>query len=120
MQAFIVEAPNRPGEFAKQTEAIASRGINILCCSLGIGDRGGSAILASDEATVRSALTGGQIAFREVPVLTVRLADRPGEIARVSRKLADAKVNVLPTQKVSIVEPVHLGSDVRADQHSTS
>ena len=83
MQAFIVEATNRPGELAKQTEAIASRGINILCCSLGIGDRGGSAILASDEASVRSALTGGQMAFREIPVLTLRLADRPGEIARV-------------------------------------
>jgi len=118
MQAFIVEATNRPGELAKQTEAIASRGINILCCSLGIGDRGGSAILASDEASVRSALTGGQMAFREIPVLTLRLADRPGEIARVSRKLADAKVNIellFPVESRDGTYTIVVGVDKLAD-----
>lgn len=114
MQAFIVEAPNRPGELAKQAEAIAARGINLLCCSLGIGDRGGSAILASDESGVRSALTDQQIAFREVSVVTVRLADRPGEVARAGRKLADAGVNIellLPVESKDDGYTVAIGVD---------
>lgn len=38
MQAFIMEAANRPGELAREAEAIAARGINVEAISLSFGD----------------------------------------------------------------------------------
>lgn len=95
MQAFITEAQNRPGEFARHTEAIASRGINLastLC--LGLGERGGAAFIAADEAGLRSALSEAGIGYREVSVVAARLKDEPGAAASAARRLADAGVNI--------------------------
>jgi hypothetical protein len=95
MQWFIVEAANKPGEFARHASAIAKRGINlnnVIC--LGIGDRGGAAFYSTDEAGVRSALNEAGIAFREVSVLEVELDDRPGTVADAAKRLGDAGVNI--------------------------
>ena len=73
MQWFIVEAANKPGEFARHASAIAQRGVNLAnVVSLGIGDRGGLAFFATDEAGVRSALNDAGIAFREVSAVSAR------------------------------------------------
>jgi hypothetical protein len=94
MQAFIIETANRPGEFARQASAIAQRDINVAAICLGLGPRGGSAFLARDESSVRSALTGAGVEYHEVPVVTVWLDDRPGTAAKTAKKLADAGVNI--------------------------
>ena len=95
MQWFIVEAANKPGELARHASAIAQRGINLSgVVSLGIGDRGGLAFYATDEAGVRSALNEAGIAFREVSVLQVQLEDKPGTLADAAKRLGDAGVNI--------------------------
>ena len=95
MQWFIVEASNKPGEFARHADAIAKRGVNLAnVVSLGIGDRGGFAFYATDEAGVRSALNDAGIAFREVSVVTAQLDDKPGTVADAARRLGDAGVNI--------------------------
>jgi hypothetical protein len=95
MQAFITEAANRPGEFARHAEAIAKGGINLsgIVC-LGLGDRGGAAFMAADESGLRTALNEAGLAFREVPVVTVAIEDKPGAAASAARTLADAGVNI--------------------------
>ena len=95
MQWFIVEADNKPGEFARHASAIADRGINIsnVVC-LGIGDRGGAAFHATDEAGLRSALNDAGVAFREVSVVLAKLADKPGTLADAAQRLGDAGVNI--------------------------
>ena len=95
MQWFIVEAANKPGEFARHAGAIADRGVNLsnVVC-LGIGDRGGAAFYATDEAGVRSALNDAGIAFREVSALNVQLEDKPGTVADAARRLGEAGVNI--------------------------
>jgi hypothetical protein len=108
MQAFMVEAANRPGELAREAEAIAARGINIEAISLSFGDRGGTAFLAHDEAGARSALTAAGIGFREVPVLTIALEDQPGTAAAAARRLADAGVNI------ELFAPVDYGAGRKA------
>ena len=95
MQWFIVEAANKPGEFARHASAIAQRGINlsnVIC--LGIGDRGGAAFYGTDEAGVRSALNEAGIAFREVSVVEAKLEDKPGTVADAAKRLGDAGVNI--------------------------
>lgn len=114
MQAFILESPNRPGEFARQAEAIATRDINVAAICLGIGQRGGAAFLAHDEAGVRSALTTGGLAYHEVPVLTITLPDKPGTAAKAARKLADAGVNIelfAPVQYTDGTATIAIGVD---------
>jgi hypothetical protein len=95
MQWFIVEASNRPGEFARHAEEVAQRGINLanVVC-LGIGDRGGAAFYATDEAGLRSALSDAGIAFREISAITARIEDKPGTVADAARRLGDAGVNI--------------------------
>ena len=94
MQAFLIESVNRPGEFARQAQAIAIRDINVAAIALGWGTKGAAAFLASDEAGVRSALDTGGLAYREVPVVTIWLEDKPGTAAKAAQKLADAGVNI--------------------------
>ncbi|HEX7171486.1 MAG TPA: hypothetical protein VF365_02640 [Candidatus Limnocylindria bacterium] len=95
MNWFIVEAANKPGEFARHADEIAQRGINLanVVC-LGIGDRGGAAFYSKDESGLRSALNDAGIGFREVPVVTAQLADKPGTMAEAARLLGDAGVNI--------------------------
>jgi hypothetical protein len=95
MQWFIVEATNRPGEFARHAGEIAKRGINLAnVVSLGIGDRGGLAFYAKDESGLRSALNDAGIGFREVAAVTAKLEDKPGTVAEAARRLGDAGVNI--------------------------
>lgn len=95
MQWFIVEAANKPGEFARHASAVAQRGINLSnAVCLGFGDRGGAAFYATDEAGLRSALNDAGIPFREVSVLTATLADKPGTLADAAKRLGDAGVNI--------------------------
>ena len=94
MQAFILETVNRPGEFARQAQAIATRDINVAAIALGLGAKGWSAFLAHDEPGVRSALSTAGLTYHEVPVLTIALDDKPGTAAKTAKKLADAGVNI--------------------------
>jgi len=115
MQWFIVEAANRPGEFARHADAIAKRGINLahVVC-LGLGDRGGAAFHATDEAGLRSALNDAGIGFREVSVVTAEIEDRPGTVAEAARRLGDAGVNielVVPMERSGQRVSVAIGVD---------
>ena len=94
MNAFIISAPNKPGELARVAEAIAQKGINITSLtSLGWKEQGAIALTTNDESGTRSALSGiGQI--QELELIPVILEDRPGTLAAAARKLADAGINI--------------------------
>jgi hypothetical protein len=123
MQWFIVEAANKPGEFARHAEEIAQRQINLanVVC-LGIGDRGGAAFYAKDEAGLRSALNDAGIGFREISVVTAKLEDKPGTVADAARRLGDAGVNIdllVPMGMDGKTVTVGFGVD-KADQARTA
>jgi hypothetical protein len=118
MQAFIIESANEPGELARQASAIAKRDINVYPFSLGLGSRGGSAFVASDEGGVKFALDGAGIMYREIPVLTISIEDRPGTAALTAQKLADAGVNIelfAPVQATNGKATCLIGVDKIAD-----
>jgi len=95
MQWFIVETANKPGEFARHASAIAQRGINLSnAVAVASGGSGGVALYAEDEAGLRSAMNEGGVAFREVPVVLAKLADKPGTLADAAKRLGDAGVNI--------------------------
>ena len=95
MNAFLIEITNQPGELARVAEAVAAKGVNITALSgSACGDGGNVAIMTSDDAMTRSALQESRFTFREIEAVETPLAHQPGTLARASRRLADAGVNI--------------------------
>ncbi len=94
MNGFIVQLENRPGEMARLTEALSAQGINVLVYAVGAGEQAVLGFMVNDEETTRSTLDNAGIGYREIPIFTVRMEDKPGQSASTSRRLADAGVNI--------------------------
>jgi hypothetical protein len=108
MQAFIVEGANRPGELGRVADTIATREINVEAFCLSYGNTGATAFLANDETGIRSALEAGGFTYREVPLLTIWLEDKPGQVAWAAKRLGEAGVNI------ELFAPVEYGTDHKA------
>ncbi len=95
MNTFIVDLKNKPSELARVTEAIAQKGIDITAFSGSTcGDSGTLTLATNDEAGTHRALTEGQWKFRTSEAIEVSLANRPGALAEVARRLGKAGVNI--------------------------
>jgi hypothetical protein len=85
-------AADRPGELARVVQALSQSGVNIDGIA---GVEGLVHVLARDPSAARSALrAGGYPIEGELEVLIMPMPDRPGELAMITRRLADASVNV--------------------------
>jgi hypothetical protein len=108
MQGFIVEATNRPGELGRVADTIATRGINVEAFCLSYGNKGATAFLSYDEKGIRSALDAGGYTYHEIPLVTIWLDDKPGQVAWAAKRLGDAGVNI------ELFAPVDHGTDRKA------
>ncbi|HZD23301.1 MAG TPA: ACT domain-containing protein [Acidimicrobiia bacterium] len=92
---FVVSMENRPGRLAALTEALAAFGVNIeALTAYGHDGKGTVRLITSDAPTTRRVLDEAALANEEHTVLAVQLPHRPGELARITRLLADAGVNI--------------------------
>jgi hypothetical protein len=114
MNAFIITLSDKPGELARVTEAIATKGIDITSfAGVTCGGDGSIALLTNDEAGTRRALGDGGFRVKEIEVQSASLDNRPGELAKVARKLADAGVNIecaLPTGMAGSTVTIAIGT----------
>jgi hypothetical protein len=95
MTEFIVDMENRPGRLATLTEALAVFGVNIeALTAYGHNGEGTVRLITSDAATTRRVLEEADLHFDENTVLAVQLPHRPGELARLTRLIADIGVNI--------------------------
>jgi hypothetical protein len=88
---------DEPGELARLGQVLGDAGVNIegFCAVTSGGGQSEVHVLVEDAAVAFGALEGAGIeiaADEEVAVVTV--ADRPGELGLMSRKLGDAGVNI--------------------------
>lgn len=124
MNGFITQLENRPGEMARLMEALSSQGVNVLIYAVSTGDQAAVGFVVNDEEATRSTLRDAGVGYREIPVLTVRMKDKPGQAASTSRRLADAGVNIefwLPVDTSQSNFTVALGVDnVEAAQEALS
>jgi hypothetical protein len=83
---------DRPGELAGVVDALSQAGVNID----GLAEVDGVVhVLARDPSAARAALrAGGYKIEDELEVLIVPMPDRQGELSMITRRLADASVNV--------------------------
>jgi hypothetical protein len=93
---IAVELENRPGTIAELGEAAANAGINLDgICGFPSEGIGVIHVLVDDPAAARDAFTEAGITVRdEREVLVADVTDRPGELAELTRRLADGGVNV--------------------------
>ena len=92
---FVVQLKNEPGAMATLAEALAARGVDLRAIGGGsMGDSGHVIMTTADDDAARSVLEAGGYTFIEGESILTEVDDRPGGMARLSRELADAGVNI--------------------------
>jgi hypothetical protein len=96
---LTVSLEDRPGTLADLGEALGKAGINIEgICGLGVEGRGIIHVLVEDAAKARQALevAGIKVEGEADPIIAevTASADKPGELGKMARAIADAGVNV--------------------------
>jgi hypothetical protein len=92
---FVVQLKNEPGSMAVLAEALAARGVDLR--AIGGGGLGGSGhviMTTADDDATRAVLDEGGYTYFEGESILAEVDDRPGGMARISRALADAGVNI--------------------------
>jgi hypothetical protein len=95
MKQFRIFAQNNMSELVKVSEAIGKKGVNIKAIVTD-GSMHGQVIklVTNDVNTTQSALNSAGLNYELKEILSVELPDRPGELYKVTRKLAKARVMV--------------------------
>jgi len=92
---FVVQLKNEPGSLAVLAEELARRGVDLRAIGGGgIGDSGHVIMTTADDETTKRVLEEGGYVFVEGESILAEVDDRPGGMARISRALADAGVNI--------------------------
>ena len=95
LKQFDVTVQNKPGEVAHVAEALAKGAVNIR----GIATERGPTnpllhIITEDDASTRKTLTNAGFQFKEKDILVVSLQNKPGELAKIAKKLERGGVNI--------------------------
>ena len=88
---------DQPGELARVGDVLGKAGTNIagLCAVTTGGGQAEVHILVTDSTAAFEALESAGITIAaEQEVMVLEIADRPGALGEVARKLGDAKVNL--------------------------
>lgn len=92
---FTLTMEDRPGTLGKICKALASRNVNIIAAQAWPSNGRSTTRLVFDDPTkARNVLDSESVNYTEADVVQVRLAHRPGELARVAQKLGEASINI--------------------------
>ena len=93
---LAIEIENTPGALARVASAISDAGVNIAAATcVGAGERAELHILVPHGEPAKRALRISQLAVtREREVVVVDVEDRPGVLADLTRKIAQAGVDL--------------------------
>lgn len=96
LKEFDVYIQNKPGELSKICELLGNQGVNIKAiASERAAKRPLVKIVTDDEVTAKAALSRVPgISYELKEVIVVKLPDKPGELAKVTKRLAKAAINV--------------------------
>jgi hypothetical protein len=99
---FYIETPNRPGEAARALKALKDARINLLAFSgFPKGRRAQLDFIPADPAAlVKAAKRAGWKLSAKKSGFLIQGEDRPGAVADILGKLADAKINVTAVDAV--------------------
>ena len=93
---LVIDVENSPGALARVADAISDAGVNIAAATcLGPGDRAELHVLVPHGEAAKHALAISHVAITgEREVVVVEVEDRPGVLADLTHKIAQAGVNL--------------------------
>lgn len=100
---FVMDVADKAGEAARVLKVLSQHGVNLLAFSgFPRGRRAQLDFLPEDVAAFRKAVTRAKLKVQPKKLgFLVQGEDRPGAVAEVLQKLADAKINVTAVDAVS-------------------
>jgi hypothetical protein len=109
---LAIDVENTPGALAEVAAAISDAGVNIAAATcVGPGERAELHILVPHAEAVKHALAISHVAVtREREVVVVDVEDRPGVLADLARRVAQAGIN-LDLVYVATQNRIVLGAD---------
>lgn len=95
VKEFTLSIEDRPGTLGKICRALADRNVNIVAAqSFSSGGKSVTRLVFDDPTKARNVLDSERTSYTEADVAQVKLAHRPGELARAAQKLGDASINI--------------------------
>ncbi len=92
---FAIRMEDRPGTLGKFCRALADRGVNILAFqSVPFEGKSLVRLVVDNPATAKTVIDNEQLPCTEAEVAQVKLAHRPGELARAASRLGEANINI--------------------------
>ncbi len=92
---FAVSMDDRPGTLGKICRALADRNVNVLATqSFPTGGKSVARFVFDNPTTAKSVLDNERVTYTEAEVAQVKLAHRPGELARAAQRLGEASINI--------------------------
>jgi hypothetical protein len=93
---LVIDIENTPGALARVADAISDAGVNIAAATcIGPGERAELHILVPHAEAARHSLAISHLAVtREREVVVVEVEDRPGVLASLTHKIAQAGVDL--------------------------
>jgi hypothetical protein len=100
---FAMDVPDKPGEGAKVVRALADAGINLLAFTgFPRGRRAQIDFIPEDTAAFKAAAKQARIRVKAKKTgFLVQGDDRPGAVADLLKRMADAKINVTAVDAVA-------------------
>lgn len=95
MTEFVLHVENRPGMLARITELLGGAGVNIeALAAYGHDGDGVIRLIVDDAVSARRVLDETSIRYDELTAITANMPHTPGALASVTRRLAEAEVNI--------------------------
>jgi len=95
IKQYSVFMPNRPGALARMAQLFSDAGVNIIGVSSEVRDDSALVRIAVDGEEDRSSiLSKAGFASVEGRLLSVEVEDKPGQLSKVAKVLADGGVNI--------------------------
>jgi len=92
---FTVQMEDRPGTLGKFSRALADRGVNILAFqSFPFEGKSLVRLVVDNPTTAKAIIEGQRLTHTEAEVAQIKLAHRPGELARAASRLGEANINI--------------------------
>ena len=112
-QQLSVEIANAPGEIARISDLLSSNGVNANAMSVADGVyRGYFRFLTDKVEEAKSVLISNGLDVECERVISVKLDDQKGQVAKITSALARANINI----DIAINETGILGGEIERDQ----
>jgi hypothetical protein len=93
---FTVRLKNEPGALARLAGRLGEHGVDIRTIGAGaVGSYGCVVLSTNNDTAAGDVLRSARYTFVEGEVLNIGVPDRPGALATLTGRLADAGVNIL-------------------------